>query len=225
MLTLPQHHRYDYSVIGERKDYSWPGGKRLAFCVTHQYRGLRLSQGHRLGSGQEGRAAAAAQLLLARLRQPGRHLAAVRSVRTAQAAGGAQHQFAALRISPADLATASAQRGDEIVGHGRTNAERQGDLWELDEQRLIDDVTAGDRQARRPAAERLDGPGRRGEQRHARPAEGGRLQLRDGLAGRRPAVLAADARRSDPVGALPGRTQRFRRPSFIARTARANSPT
>src|SRR6266852_2989606 len=34
MLTLPQHHRYDYSVIGERKDYSWPGGKRLAFCAT-----------------------------------------------------------------------------------------------------------------------------------------------------------------------------------------------
>ena len=32
-------------------------------------------------------------------------------------------------------------RGDEVVGHGRTNAERQGDLWELDEKRLIDDVT------------------------------------------------------------------------------------
>ena len=34
MLTLPQAHRYDYSSIGERKDYSWPGGKRLAFCTT-----------------------------------------------------------------------------------------------------------------------------------------------------------------------------------------------
>ena len=34
MLTLPKHDRYDYSVIGERKDYSWPGGKRLAFCAT-----------------------------------------------------------------------------------------------------------------------------------------------------------------------------------------------
>jgi len=33
------------------------------------------------------------------------------------------------------------KRGDEVVGHGRTNAERQGDLWELDERRLIDDVT------------------------------------------------------------------------------------
>ena len=34
MLTLPKHNRYDYSPIGERKDYSWPGGKRLAFCTT-----------------------------------------------------------------------------------------------------------------------------------------------------------------------------------------------
>ena len=34
MLTLPKHNRYDYSVIDERPDYSWPGGKRLAVCVT-----------------------------------------------------------------------------------------------------------------------------------------------------------------------------------------------
>ena len=34
MLTLPTHGRYHYSVIGERKDYSWPDGKRLAFCLT-----------------------------------------------------------------------------------------------------------------------------------------------------------------------------------------------
>ncbi len=28
-------------------------------------------------------------------------------------------------------------RGDEVIGHGRTNAERQGHLWEEDEARLI----------------------------------------------------------------------------------------
>src|SRR3977135_1948921 len=31
---LPQHGRYDYLPLPERKDYSWPGGKRLAFCLT-----------------------------------------------------------------------------------------------------------------------------------------------------------------------------------------------
>src|SRR5690606_17255471 len=32
-------------------------------------------------------------------------------------------------------------RGDEIVGHGRTNAERQSPMWEFDECRLIQDAT------------------------------------------------------------------------------------
>ena len=32
------------------------------------------------------------------------------------------------------------KRGDEIVGHGRTNAERQGQMWEDDERRLIETV-------------------------------------------------------------------------------------
>ena len=31
MLKLPGHTRYAYSPIVERKDYNWPGGKRLAF--------------------------------------------------------------------------------------------------------------------------------------------------------------------------------------------------
>jgi peptidoglycan/xylan/chitin deacetylase (PgdA/CDA1 family) len=31
-------------------------------------------------------------------------------------------------------------RGDEIIGHGRTNAERQGQWWEADEARMIAEV-------------------------------------------------------------------------------------
>ena len=33
-MKLPQHSRYDYVPLPERKDYNWPGGKRLAFCIT-----------------------------------------------------------------------------------------------------------------------------------------------------------------------------------------------
>src|SRR5690242_13241103 len=33
-MKLPGHDRYDYAPIIERKDYDWPGGKRLAFVVT-----------------------------------------------------------------------------------------------------------------------------------------------------------------------------------------------
>ena len=31
---VPTHTRYDYVPLNERKDYNWPGGKRLAFCIT-----------------------------------------------------------------------------------------------------------------------------------------------------------------------------------------------
>ena len=34
MLKLPHHKRYDFLPITKRKHYSWPGGKRLAFCTT-----------------------------------------------------------------------------------------------------------------------------------------------------------------------------------------------
>ena len=37
--NLGSETRFDYSVIGERKDYSWPGGKRLAFCTTTNIEG------------------------------------------------------------------------------------------------------------------------------------------------------------------------------------------
>ena len=31
---LPQHSRYEFVPLPERRDYSWPGGKRLAFVIT-----------------------------------------------------------------------------------------------------------------------------------------------------------------------------------------------
>ena len=33
-MKLKTHGRYDYSALPERKDYSWPGGKRLALLIT-----------------------------------------------------------------------------------------------------------------------------------------------------------------------------------------------
>ncbi len=51
------------------------------------------------------------------------------------------------------LVEAFLARGDELVGHGRTNAERQADLSEDDERALITEATAvyADRAGRRPA--------------------------------------------------------------------------
>ena len=38
-MKLPAHNRYDYLPINRRKDYAWPGGKRLAvyFCNNIEY--------------------------------------------------------------------------------------------------------------------------------------------------------------------------------------------
>jgi len=30
-MKLQHHNRYDYSPITQRADFSWPGGRRLAF--------------------------------------------------------------------------------------------------------------------------------------------------------------------------------------------------
>ena len=49
-------------------------------------------------------------------------------------------------------------RGDEIVGHGRTNAERQGTLDEAAERELIGEATARLTAGRGPRAGRLAGP-------------------------------------------------------------------
>ena len=59
------------------------------------------------------------------------------------------------------------KRGDEVVGHGRTNSERQSDLDEASEKALIDEATSTlDERVRTPPA-RLDGALDRGDRAHA----------------------------------------------------------
>src|SRR5262245_41508664 len=70
----------------------------------------------------------------------------------------------------------------------------------------------GDREARRRQADRVDGARRQRVERHSRPAQGGRLHLSLGLAGRRPADLDEDQVRAALVGALSDGAQRRRQP-------------
>jgi allantoinase len=48
MLTLPKHNRYDYSVIGERNDYSWPGGIAQPLVMTLSLHPFVVGQPFRL---------------------------------------------------------------------------------------------------------------------------------------------------------------------------------
>ena len=99
-------------------------------------------------------------------------------------------------------------RGDEFIGHGRTNAERHGHMWEADEKRFLAGGSRRDREGVRQAAARLDGAMDGLDAPHARPPEGDGLRFPDGLAGRRPAALDEDALRSADERALSDRDQR-----------------
>src|SRR6185295_16585321 len=50
------------------------------------------------------------------------------------------------------------QRGDEFVAHGRSNSERQGDMWEEDEARLISEDDGSDQEIHGKEAGWLDEP-------------------------------------------------------------------
>jgi peptidoglycan/xylan/chitin deacetylase (PgdA/CDA1 family) len=140
MLTLPKHHRYDYSVIDERKDYSWPGGKRLAFCVTTNIEVYAYRKGTGWDPAKKGEPQ---QQRNYSWRDYGNRVGIWRLFDLFdQLKLPAAHNINSLLYEyHPQICDRIRKRGDEVVGHGRTNAERQGDLWELDEARLIDDVT------------------------------------------------------------------------------------
>ena len=137
---LPKHDRYDYSVIDERPDYSWPDGKRLAFCVVTNLEVYAYRKGTgwdpaKMGEPQNQRNYA--------WRDYGNRVGVWRLFDLFDALRiPAAHNVNSLLYDDHEQIFARIRaRGDEIVAHGRTNAERQGDLWERDERRLIDDVT------------------------------------------------------------------------------------
>ena len=77
-----------------------------------------------------------------------------------------------LRVS-ADIVEKIKQRGDDVLGHGRTNAEVLRGMWEEDERRVIQECVDVITKACRRQADRLDGRRRGRDECHARPPEGG----------------------------------------------------
>jgi allantoinase len=139
--VLPTHGRYPYSAITRRPVYDWPNGKRLAV-----YLGLNLEH-FAFGEGLGAELAPGGphpDVLNFAWRDYGNRVGIWRVLAL----------FDALALPASVLVNSSIYgycpevmdavraRGDEIVGHGRTNAERQGVLPEADERRLIDETTA-----------------------------------------------------------------------------------
>jgi len=130
---LKTHGRYDYSAITKRPDYSWPGGKRLAvhLClnVEHFAFGEGLGNDYAVPHPQPNHRSFA-------WRDYGNRVGAWRLIELAEAYDlpyGLLTNTELYDYCP-ELIKAFSERGDEIVGHGRTNAERQVDM-SLEEER------------------------------------------------------------------------------------------
>jgi allantoinase len=138
---LASHGRYDYSPITERAPFDWPNGKRLAV-----YLGLNLEH-FAFGEGLGAELAPGGpqpDVLNYAWRDYGNRVGAWRilalldqlALPASVIANSAMYPYA-----PALMAAFRA-RGDEVVGHGRTNSERQSVLDESAEQALIAEETA-----------------------------------------------------------------------------------
>ncbi len=140
-LKLPRQTRYDYSPIFERKDYSWPDKKRLAFCITtniecwaflkgrgHDNAKHDAPQTHRNYSWRDyGNRIGIWRLfdLFDELKLPIAH-----------------NTNSLLYDYCPQMFDAIRRRDDEIVSHGRTNSENLSDFrWEGDEEEIIRQVT------------------------------------------------------------------------------------
>jgi hypothetical protein len=139
MSPAPTHGRYPYSPITERADYDWPDGKRLAVYV-----GLNLewfSFGEGLGA-ELAPGGPQPDVLNYAWRDYGNRVGVFRLA----------DLFAELNLPVSLLVNSemyqhapqaiAAFPNAEIVGHGRSNSERQGDLTEYRELKLIEETTA-----------------------------------------------------------------------------------
>ena len=138
---LPQHSRYDYSPITERKDYSWPGDKRLAFCITTNIECFAFTKGRGHDSAKHGEPQTQRNYAW---RDYGNRVGMWRLFDLFEELKlpAAHNTNSVLYDYAPQILEAIRRRGDEIVGHGRTNAETLLDfMWEPDEARMIQEVT------------------------------------------------------------------------------------
>jgi len=139
-MELKQHGRYDYVPITERPVYDWPRGKRLAVFIALNIEHFSFGEGlghtpTNPGTQPDVRNFAWRDYglrvgiwrvfdLLDELGLPACHLM-----------NSTIYDYAP------QIPERIRARGDEFVGHGRTNSEQQGDFDEAGERALIGEVT------------------------------------------------------------------------------------
>lgn len=146
---MRDHGRYRYSAIAHRPDFSWPNGARLAVFVAVNVEAFPFAEGlgiplvnplpepdvQNFGMRDWGNRVGVWNLL---------------DALDEHAIPAAALLNTAIYDRCPDIATAFRARGDEFVGHGRTNAERQSDMDEATERAVI--AACRDRIAREEGA-------------------------------------------------------------------------
>ena len=134
--ALKTHGRYGYSAITRRPDYSWPEGKRLAVYLGFNIEHFEFGAG--LGAAL-GPRTPEPDVLNYSWRDYGNRVGAWRCLELFDALklpAAALVNTALYDYCP-ELIEACVKRGDELVGHGHTNSERQGELGEDGERSLL----------------------------------------------------------------------------------------
>ena len=134
--ALPGHGRFDYTPITRRPDYRWPGGAGLAVYIGFNLEHFAFGEG--LGANI-GPASPQPDVLNYSWREYGNRVGAWRCLDLFESLNLPSGAIinTALYDHCLELVAAFAQRGDELIGHGHSNSERQGTLSESAERELL----------------------------------------------------------------------------------------
>jgi peptidoglycan/xylan/chitin deacetylase (PgdA/CDA1 family) len=139
-MNLPTHGRYDYSPIQGRPVQNWPNGTRLAFYIAVNLEHFAFGEG--LGAKLVPEEPAP-DVVNFSWRDYGNRVGVWRLLDLLEEL----HLPSCALVNTSiydycpETVAAFRQRGDEIVGHGRTNSERQATRPEAEEARLIAEAT------------------------------------------------------------------------------------
>jgi allantoinase len=135
--ALPSHGRFDYQGIHQRKTYRWPNGSGLAVYLGFNIEHFAFGEG--LGAAI-GPSSPQPDVLNYSWREYGNRVGAWRCLELFESLGmpSAAIINTALYDHCPELVAAFVARGDELVGHGHSNAERQAALGETAERVLLE---------------------------------------------------------------------------------------
>ena len=137
MRTLKSHGRYPYSAITRRPGYHWPGNKRLAVYIGFNVEHFDFGAG--LGAAL-GPKSPEPDVLNYSWRDYGNRVGVWRCLElfdSLKLRVGALINTALYDYCP-EVVEAHVKRGDELIGHGHTNSDRQSEMNEADEKRLLE---------------------------------------------------------------------------------------